>query len=167
MSGGPETDSNTSDPSGSHGAIGARLKTARQARQLTTEAVAQQLKLDVSVIDALEKDDKQHLPAPIFVQGYLRSYARLLGLPEEELAGDYTRQSGELPPLTVGRKSAGQPVLRLPSGTGKWIRNTILVVLALALLWLAYPYASRMLDAQNQPGDEPSPGHLDIPPAVR
>lgn len=165
MSGGSETDSNTSDPSGSHGAIGARLRSARQARQLNAEAVAQQLKLDVSVIDALENDDKQHLPAPIFVQGYLRSYARLLGLPEEELLKDYTRQSGELPPLTVKRKSAGQPVFRLPSG--KWLRNVILVMLALALLWLAYPYVTRMLDSRNLPDDESFPGHLDIPPADR
>jgi cytoskeleton protein RodZ len=165
MSGGRETDNSEPGQSDNGGAIGARLKAAREARQLTAGAVAQQLKLDVSVIDALENDDRQHLPAPIFVQGYLRSYARLLELPEDELANAYTRQSGELPPLTVNRKSAGKPSLRLPSAT--LIRNVVLVMLALVLLWLAYPYASRMLDLQDRPDDEPSPGHLEIPPAER
>lgn len=165
MSGGRETDNSEPGRSDNSGAIGARLKAAREARRLTAQTVAKQLKLDVSVIDALENDDRQHLPAPIFVQGYLRSYARLLDLPEDELANDYTRQSGELPPLTVNRKSAGKPSLRLPSAT--LIRNVILAMLALVLLWLAFPYVSSMLDSQNLPDDEQSPGFLEIPPPER
>jgi len=151
--------------SDSTGSIGARLRTAREARQLTAEGVAKQLNLDVAVIHALENDDGQHLPAPIFVQGYLRSYARLLELPESELLDDYTRQGGELPPLTVLGESSGQPFFRLPSA--RIIRNITLVILVLVLLWLAYPYASRMLGSQSLTEDEELPGYLEIPPVER
>ena len=142
--------------------IGARLKSAREARRLTTESVAQQLKLDAAVIEALENDDRQHLPAPIFVQGYLRSYARLLELPASELLEDYSQVSGELPPLAVTSKSAGQPIIRLPSSNV--IRNITLFILILALLWLAFPYVNRMLASQGLTEDEQLPGYLEIPP---
>jgi len=151
--------------SGNSDSIGVRLRDAREARRLTTEVVAKQLKLDVSVIEALENDDRQHLPAPIYVQGYLRSYARLLQLPEDELVNGYNRASGELPPLTVHYRPPGKPAFRLPSAGV--LRNIVLVMLALVLLWLAFPYVSRMLDEQTGAGDEPAPGYLEIPPVER
>ena len=60
--------------------IGERLSAAREERMLTAETVADELKLDVSIVKALEQDDKTALPAAIYVQGYLRRYARLMGL---------------------------------------------------------------------------------------
>lgn len=164
MSDSRETD-NPDARSDSAGSIGARLRTAREARRLTAEGVAKQLNLDVTVIQALENDDRQHLPAAIFVQGYLRSYARLLELPESELLDDYTRQSDELPPLTVVGKSAGKPFFKLPSA--RIIRNITLVTLVLVLLWLAFPYVSRMLESQSLTEDEELPGYLEIPPVER
>lgn len=163
MSGGRETDSGVQDQSGDNGSIGARLVAARNRRQLTQESVARQLRLDIAVINALENDDTRVLPAPIFVQGYLRSYARLLGLPEDELVKDYTVHSGELPPLTVNRVGAGKPSLRLPSM--RLIRNVILVILAAILIWLASPFLNKLLQTQDQLETEQSPGHLEIPPA--
>ena len=164
MSDSRETD-NPDARSDSAGSIGARLRTAREARRLTAEGVAKQLNLDVTVIQALENDDRQNLPAPIFVQGYLRSYARLLELPESELLDDYARQSDELPPLTVVGKSAGKPFFKLPSA--RIIRNITLVTLVLVLLWLAFPYVSRMLESQSLTEDEELPGYLEIPPVER
>ena len=164
MNDGRETDKSHTQ-SDSTSSIGARLRTARESRRLTAEGVAKQLNLDVAVIQALENDDRQHLPAPIFVQGYLRSYARLLELPESELLDDYSRQSDELPPLTVLGKSAGQPFFRLPSA--RIIRNITLVILVLVLLWLAFPYVSSMLESQSLTEDEELPGYLEIPPVER
>jgi cytoskeleton protein RodZ len=64
---------------------GRRLREAREARKLSLEQVAAQLRMKVDTIAALESDDYSSLPGNTFVQGYLRSYSRLLGLPEESV----------------------------------------------------------------------------------
>lgn len=61
--------------------VGLRFRHAREKARWSLEAAAQQLKLPVAVIDAMEKEDWGRLGAPIFVRSYLGSYARLLGLP--------------------------------------------------------------------------------------
>ena len=80
---------------------GARLSAARKERELSLKTVAEELKLDVRMVDAIERDDMDALPAAIFVKGYLRRYARLTGLPEDELVRDYSDSIGEPPPLSV------------------------------------------------------------------
>lgn len=64
---------------------GRRLLLAREAAGLSREEVSTRLRLRLELIRALEEDDYAHLPPPAFVSGYLRSYARLLELPAEEL----------------------------------------------------------------------------------
>lgn len=77
---------------------GWRLREAREANGLTTQQVAAQLRMQLRIIEALENDDYSNLPGTTFVQGYLRSYARLLGLPEEEILASAPRQ-GDAPEL--------------------------------------------------------------------
>jgi cytoskeleton protein RodZ len=64
------------------------LHNAREAKGLSVDEVAHDLHLEASVILTLESGDYAALGAPVFVRGYMRSYARLLGLSEKEvLAG--------------------------------------------------------------------------------
>lgn len=65
---------------------GKRLRAAREARGLSREDVAGQLRLNERLIGALEEDDYAALPGPTFTTGYLRSYARLLELPTDSFA---------------------------------------------------------------------------------
>lgn len=73
---------------------GSRLKAAREAAGLGQEEVAAELRLGAGVIDALEHDAVERLPAPIFVRGYLRNYAVLLGLPPQEVVDAYNQSVG-------------------------------------------------------------------------
>ncbi len=73
-------------------APGRRLREAREAKNLTTKEIAQQLKLKQGFIDALESDDYASLPSVLFARGYLKSYARLLGLPADEIVGAFDHQ---------------------------------------------------------------------------
>lgn len=54
---------------------------------LTVEEVAVSLKLGKDVIVDLEAGDYSRLAGPTFVKGYMRSYARLLNLDEDDLVG--------------------------------------------------------------------------------
>ncbi|MDH3978944.1 MAG: helix-turn-helix domain-containing protein [Gammaproteobacteria bacterium] len=145
--------------------IGAQLTAARKARKLEIDKVAHELKLDVAVIRALENDDGAALPAPIFVKGYLRSYARLVGLPEDGLVRSYAQQVGELPPLTVTRVKRPALLFRLPST--RLLRNIVLLLLLLIMLWLAWPFVERLLDSRGGQQLEQTPGHLELPAAGR
>ena len=142
---------------------GARLSAARKERELSIKAVADELKLDVSMVDALERDDLDALPAAIFVKGYLRRYARLTGLPEDELVRDYSDSIGEPPPLSVVSIKRKKSFVLLPSA--RLLRNIFLLLLAVVMFWLAYPFAERFIASRGQSGEEQAPGHLDLPPS--
>lgn len=141
--------------------IGAQLRDARDRHQLKIEQVASELHLDPEIIRAIERDDPASLPAPIFVQGYLRSYARLVGLPEEAILRRYTAQRVAPPPLSVIRPDTPLPLFHLPSA--RLIRNVILVLLGAILLWMAYPFAERFVMTRGDEAAEPVPGRIELP----
>lgn len=84
---------------------GSSLRRARQARNMTTNEVAQELHLDPWIIEALEEDRFEILGAPVFAKGHLRQYGALLGLPVDDLMIAYYRLRGRddapPPPITA------------------------------------------------------------------
>ncbi|HET7635827.1 MAG TPA: helix-turn-helix domain-containing protein [Burkholderiales bacterium] len=64
---------------------GGQLAAARQHYGLAVADVARQLKLNVRQVEALEEDAYEQLPGPVFVRGFVRNYARFLGLDPEPL----------------------------------------------------------------------------------
>ena len=65
---------------------GAVLAAARVARGLSIEDISRQLKLSLAQVKAIEADDHSHLPSsPVFVRGFIRSYARMLKLDEAKV----------------------------------------------------------------------------------
>jgi cytoskeleton protein RodZ len=73
---------------------GRRLRVQRQSRGMTIERVATQLHLRHEIIEALEQDRFEALPGAVFVTGYLRNYARLIGLDPAPLIAAYQAQAG-------------------------------------------------------------------------
>jgi len=70
---------------------GSRLRQARLSKGLEMSRVAAQLHLSDALIEALERDDYDNLPGPVFVRGYLRNYTRLLGMDPQRVLDDYER----------------------------------------------------------------------------
>jgi len=112
---------------------GARLRHAREQRNLSRQHVADRLYLDVNVIQALENDDYDNLPSTIFVRGYLRNYARLLELPPDSILESYdlSGQPGSLPPLNS--QIAATPKVHQVNSNNHWV-STMTVVIILAVL---------------------------------
>lgn len=83
----PEDNENVSnfDRTNSAKTIGQKLQEARIAEHKTIEEVAAQLRLADKFIVDLENDDFSKFSSPVYVKGYLRSYLKLLKLPEEEI----------------------------------------------------------------------------------
>ncbi|HKL62160.1 MAG TPA: helix-turn-helix domain-containing protein, partial [Woeseiaceae bacterium] len=72
-------DAPTASPRGPR--AGARLKEARQARNISLEEIARELHLDVETLRDLEANRFEAFSAPVFSKGYLRRYAGLVGVP--------------------------------------------------------------------------------------
>ena len=64
---------------------GILLRKARQAKNLRHDDIAKQIHLSVQWVKNLERDDYFQAPALIYVRGYLRAYARCVGLTSEEI----------------------------------------------------------------------------------
>lgn len=60
--------------------VGEQLAAARQAHGLAVVDIAQTLKLGVRQVEALESGDWQALPGQTFIRGFVRNYARLVGI---------------------------------------------------------------------------------------
>ncbi len=72
---------------------GARLSQAREQLGLTHQAVAERLCLKVSTIRQIEEETTPADLAPTFLRGYIRSYAKLVHVPEDELSSMIGKQA--------------------------------------------------------------------------
>lgn len=78
---------------------GQRLKGAREEAGLALADVAERLRLSTTIVKALEADDYERLPGAAFVKGYLRNYAKLVGLPADDIANLYQQIRDEEQPV--------------------------------------------------------------------
>lgn len=65
--------------------MGAQLRAMREVKGLSVADVAAQIRLAPRQIEALEADDMANLPELPFVRGFVRSYAKLLGMDAQPL----------------------------------------------------------------------------------
>ena len=83
------------------------LKQHREQKNISLAEVAKELHLDEKFIIALDNEDYTKLPAPAFVCGYIRNYAKLVGIQPEPLIADYKKSFGHEvtePELRVSRQ---------------------------------------------------------------
>jgi len=76
-----------SSPADGQGAAGAALLRERRRQGLSLGDISRQLKLSVRQVEALERDDYSGYKSPVFIHGFIRNYAKLLGLDPEHPSG--------------------------------------------------------------------------------
>ena len=114
---------------------GERLQAARIKQGLSLEDVANRMHLSVSILEAIEENNFDEITAPIFVKGYLRAYARIVSLSEDEMIVQYVDfYSEEDPPISS--TSNMTPELSATDARIKW--TTYLVIIALVVLLAAW-----------------------------
>src|SRR3954464_10145030 len=79
---------------GEPGRLGAELRDARVALGLSIEDLAQSLRIRRVYLVALEEGRVRDLPAPAYAVGFVRTYARALGLEEAEVVRRFREASG-------------------------------------------------------------------------
>jgi len=79
------------------GAFGDRLRREREMRGITLDEITESTKISRRHLDALEGEHFDQLPGGVFNKGFVRAYARFLGIDEDQAVADYTTASNEQP----------------------------------------------------------------------
>ena len=71
------------------GVFGEKLRKRREQRGLELDAISSTTKISIRMLRALEDEHFDQLPGGVFNKGFVRAYARQIGLDEEEAVADY------------------------------------------------------------------------------
>ncbi len=136
--------------------FGAWLRSQREVRGVDLEAIVQTSKINIRYLELLEEDRFDLLPASIFVRGFLREYARIVGLDPDEVLNFYLAVSGG----DYGRttESAARPTPTWPVGRTVAVLLGVAAVVA-AIVWLPAlnPDEGEVVEAMAPPLTEPAP----------
>src|SRR5215218_8055341 len=71
--------------------LGEKLRQAREERGISISEVAEQTRISPMYLESIENDNYKPLPGGIFNKGFVRSYAKYVGIDEHEALQDYAR----------------------------------------------------------------------------
>ncbi len=85
--------------------LGEQFKAAREAKGVSEADAGSATKILTKVIIAMEANDFSHMAAPTYAKGFIRLYAKYLGLDPEPLVEQYTQNHAGSPPRLVDHNS--------------------------------------------------------------
>jgi cytoskeleton protein RodZ len=139
---------------------GKRLREAREAAGLSRGEVALHMRINERKVAALEEDNYEEFPSETFVSGYLRSYAKVLGLPESDFVRPVS--STELPPslLPTSNDKKQASSMDLPVRMVTYV-IVVVIIASLGAWWISQremvsdvsdePATASIPDEPNQP----------------
>jgi cytoskeleton protein RodZ len=141
--------------------VGAALRAAREKKKLSIEEVGERLRLTPSTLTAIEAGQLDALPAMTFIRGYVRSYARLLGLDGEQLLGMLGEATAPISSRSVSQPFRATRKTRTPGRRKKWLGKAVLAVGLAAALVAGYDVVGRFF--QSSGTAEPETPQLQLP----
>ncbi len=93
------------------GAFGEKLRKQRERQGITLDDISSTTKISTRMLRALEDEHFDQLPGGVFNKGFVRAYARQIGLDEQEAVADYLAATQIPQPSTPldFRAPAGKP----------------------------------------------------------
>jgi cytoskeleton protein RodZ len=154
------------------GSFGERLQREREMRGITLEEIADSTKIGTRSLRALEQEDFDKLPGGIFNKGFVRAYARYLGIDEEQAVSDFLAAAGE-PEQPLPNPVATEKTTTYRSESRGWVVALALVALVAggyaARRYHVWPFASyeaRPSAPPVQPQATPTPPPATAPEAA-
>jgi cytoskeletal protein RodZ len=122
--------------------LGQYLRGQRGTRGMSLEEVSLRTRIRLQTLEALERDDFTALPAEVTVKGFLRSYARCLGLVEQDVlarfqqfASEYFHIAQESDPVSRVVQSDRHRLRQHHLTIGGLVAAGLMVVLSGVALW--------------------------------
>ena len=144
------------------GAFGDRLRREREMRGVTLDEISESTKISRRSLEALEQEKFNTLPGGIFNKGFVRSYARYLGIDEEQAVADYVEASHDVPPpedqfpLEIHEENEKKPPLNPKRSVVPVTLALVLLVVGLAgwIYWVKFR-PQQVTEAAEQPPRNP------------
>ncbi len=121
--------------------VGEILLEARERSGLSLEAVSQETRLPKKSLEYLETDNFESIPAKVYVTGFLRTYAGVLGLDVSQILNKYEVQTGQTHRSRGDcweiEESTIEETIRSPKLFKKYFLPAVAVILLIvAVIWL-------------------------------
>src|SRR5579864_837564 len=71
------------------GEFGAKFRKARESKELSLDDISNVTKISARMLQAIEEEDFDQLPGGVFNKGFIRAYAKHLGLNSEDAVNEY------------------------------------------------------------------------------
>lgn len=136
------------------------LRRQRELREISLREIADVTKISIRYLEALEQDRFDVLPAPVFAKGFLREYARYVGLDPDEVVNSYLTAQSTVEPEEVPEIRGSQQL----RGSLEKTSGLLLAVAVVVLLGLVGGLAYYMERSQDEAEPEPPPIAAPPPP---
>ena len=111
-------------------ALGEEFRSAREARGLSLSDVAERLHIRSVYLAAIEDEDWHVIGAPVYVRGFMRTYARFLGLDPETAV---QRFSQSVPPGTPAASTPRPAATTVEKRSGDRTSPSLAAILAIVV----------------------------------
>ena len=138
-----------SSVSGTHFApLGEVLLAARKAKKLTQNDISNSLRISVKQIDAIENNAFELLPESATTRGFIRNYARFLGVEVEPLLASHRQRIPSNEPASLSVKTSTRHVMKRETHQAwlKYLLGGLLLIILLGGL-----YAMNLIPALTRP----------------
>jgi cytoskeleton protein RodZ len=163
----PEQEPQPQGGSSELASFGEELRREREIRGISLKEISDATKISKRFLEALERNDHKTLPAPVFTRGFVREYARYVGLSVEDMVNRYNfaaatddriekppqvEKYAKVPPRDISPKPA--PKRGIPPAYAKMVDSNIIVIIAIvvalaAVAWWAIQYKRRADAAES------------------
>ncbi|MBP9663280.1 MAG: helix-turn-helix domain-containing protein [Pyrinomonadaceae bacterium] len=132
--------------------LGEKLRQAREARGFTLNDIAEQTRISGLYLESIENDDYRVLPGGIFNKGFVKSYAKCVGIKEEEALSDYSQLMANAQIAEESELRLYKPEVLTDDRTGPSMTPTIIT--ALVILGLMTGGILLLLNYLQRPAEE-------------
>ncbi|MCD6039085.1 MAG: rodZ [Gammaproteobacteria bacterium] len=121
--------------------LGERLRLAREAMHFTEKEVATRLHLNTKIIFLIESENFSEGPPSAFIKGYIRSYAKLLNLPQNEIALSLKELESIIPSSNATIAIAPIQPRKQNERYFHWLTYLIILILSIlvSMWWSSHP----------------------------
>jgi cytoskeletal protein RodZ len=126
--------------------LGEELKREREFREISLREISDATKINMRILEAIERDHYDILPGGIFNRNFIRAYAEFIGLDPEIAVRKYQVQTSQpedqkLPPNLIGQDKN----LSGSSFNVRWIIGGLILAVLALLSWYLWVHAPKDL----------------------
>lgn len=120
--------------------IGEELKREREYREISLREISDATKINIRMLEAIERDNFAMLPGGIFNRNFIRAYAEFIGLDPEVIIRKYQVQTGtdqevKLPPTLITAAGKGKMSIRKGQILAILLAAVIILLALVVVVW--------------------------------